>query len=62
MDPLYVKMFLTGCAAGVVCYLMERAHRRRVERAEREFQMTLAAIEARNRIHPAYRNDTRKDK
>jgi len=55
-------MFLTGCAAGVICYLMDRAHRRRVERAGREFQMALAAIEARNKIHPMYRNDTPKNK
>jgi hypothetical protein len=50
-------MFLVGCASGALWYFMEKAHKRKVAAAERQFQRTLQMIEMRNKIHPMYKKD-----
>lgn len=47
---------LAGCfvAAGVIFYLMQRYENKKQAEREQQFQITMAAIEARNKIHPMY--------
>jgi hypothetical protein len=56
-----IKLAITFVISGIIFYLMEKAHQRKVEAAEAEFQRTLQMIEIRNKIHPMYKNkDERK--
>jgi hypothetical protein len=50
---------LAGCfvAAGVIFYLMQRHADKQQAAREQQFQLTMAAIEARNKIHPMYKKD-----
>jgi len=47
---------IAGCflAAGGIFWLMQKHENKKQAERERQFQLTLAAIEARNKIHPIY--------
>ena len=56
----YIQLFGAGVAAGVIFWLMQRHADREQAKRDQQFQMTMAAIEARNKIHPMYQNKTDK--
>jgi len=48
---LYLQFLGIFAAAGVIIWLLERDHKKKVAAAEQAFQITLAAIEARNKLY-----------
>jgi len=49
MDQIYVNFLITFSVAGIGCWVMHKAHIARCAKADRLYQLTLDAIDAREK-------------